>query len=355
MSLVIQKIKAPEAFCPRLEELVRAADPCVRQMLAHRELSSSKYYKEIPCVLAKSLIAKYQRNSKCQKVQNLVLPVCGDKGKQIKLGEKGIRIPAFFKKESLPVTFLHPVDGFIRNAEFFHRRGQWYAAICYTAPSAKPIKPEGCIGVDRNSVGNVAVLADPQNGKVRVLGPSAASFKYNFRRRKARLLSQGRRRQVSKLRKKQSRRTTYENHRTSKAIVDYAQTHCRAIAIEDLKGVSAEQSKIAGYTKKHQWAFAQLEGFIRYKASLAGVPVIGVDPAYTSQECSRCGQCHKPRGKIFLCPSCLVKQHRDANSGFVIAQRGNDILSGVGAGVENVAPAGPIGGPLSGKEVICHG
>ena len=127
-------------------------------MLRHRDQTSSKYYNEIPCVLAKSLMTKYQKNPKC-------------------------------------------------------RQGEWYAAVCYSTPAAKPIKPRGCIGVDRNSVGNVAVLADPQNGKVNILGVSAASFKYNFRRRKARLLSQKRRRQAAKLRKKQSRRTTYENHR----------------------------------------------------------------------------------------------------------------------------------------------
>src|SRR5205823_12011946 len=32
------------------------------RMLARRMESSSKYYKELPCVIAKSLIAKYQKN-----------------------------------------------------------------------------------------------------------------------------------------------------------------------------------------------------------------------------------------------------------------------------------------------------
>ena len=55
--------------------------------------------KELPCVIAKSLIAKYQKNEKCKQVSNLVLPICGDKRKQIKLEDGGIRIPALFKKE----------------------------------------------------------------------------------------------------------------------------------------------------------------------------------------------------------------------------------------------------------------
>lgn len=359
MALIIQKIKVPEAYWPRLEELQQASAPCVERMLRNRGDTSSKFYPEIPCVLAKSLVTKYQKNPACKRVNRLVLPICGDKGKQVKLEKDGFRIPAFFKKDVISVgTWIHPISGHVRNVEFIKRRGVWFAHICYGITCADPIKPTGCIGIDRNSVGNIAVLCDPQNGKVKILGVSASPFKYNFRRRKAGLQSQGRRRQVGRLRRKQARRTTYENHRTSKAVVDYAQSHCRAISIEDLRGVTAKYSKIKGYAQRSQWAFGQLETFVQYKAHLAGVPIIKVNPAYTSQECSRCGERHKFTGKVFQCPSCGSKQHRDVNSGFVIAVRGNKILSDVGSGVENVAPLGSespplrgglIGGPLSGN------
>jgi IS605 OrfB family transposase len=358
MALIIQKIKVPEVHWPRLGELQGLSVPCVERMLRNRGETSSKFYPEIPCVLSKSLVKKYQRNPECKKVTRVVLPICGDKGKQIKIEKCGFRVPAFFKKAVIPVTWIHPIAGHIRNVEFIRKGGEWFAHICYSITCAKPIKPQGCIGIDRNSVGNIAVLCDPQNGKVKILGVSASPFKYNFRRRKAELMSQGRRRLVSKMRRKQERRTTYENHRTSKAIVDYAQAHCRAIAIEDLGGVYAKDSKIKGYSQRSQWAVAQQETFVRYKACIAGVPIIEVNPAYTSQECSRCGERHKFTGKVFLCPSCGSKQHRDANSGFVIAGRGNKILNDVGSGVENGAPLGPespplrddlLGGPLSGN------
>jgi IS605 OrfB family transposase len=354
------KVKIPDTLAHGLDDLLARCSSAVERMLSDRSLSSSKYYSDlVPCVVSKSLISKYQKNPKCKRVQNLVIPVCGDKGKQIKMAEGGIRIPAVFKKEVLPVDFPKKISGHVRNIEFFKRSGDWFASICYPATVAVHLQVQGCVGIDRNTVGNIAVLSDPQNGKVKILGVSAAAFKYNFRRRKAELMSQGRRRHASQLRRKQERRTKYENHRTSKAIVDYAQEHCRAIAIEDLGGVTAKDSKIKGYTQKSQWAFTQLESFVQYKARLAGVPIIEVDPAYTSQTCSRCGERHKPSGKTFQCPSCGSKQHRDANSGFVIAQRGNDILSGAGSGVENGAPLGPepvyvkcaglLGGPLSGN------
>jgi transposase len=96
---------------------------------------------------------------------------------------------------------------------------------------------EGCVGVDRNSVGNVAVLADPQNGKVRHLGFNPAGCKPNFRNRRAKLQSQGKCRTLRALRRKQSRRTKHEHHIVSKQIVSYAVTHRRVIVVENLEGV----------------------------------------------------------------------------------------------------------------------
>lgn len=339
------KVKIPDTLAHGLDPLLERAKIAVKRMLSDRTLSSSKYYADlVPCVISKSLITKYQRNPQCKNVDRPVLPICGDKGKQIKVADGGIRVPTLFKKQVLLVTFPRPITGHIRNIECFKRSGEWFASICYAAIAASGASVQGCVGVDRNTVGNMATMCDPQNGKVRILGVSAGPFKYNFRRRKAKLMSQGRRRQASQLRRKQERRTKYENHRTSKAIVDYAQAHCRAIVIEDLGGVTASESKIKRYTQKNQWAFTQLETFVRYKARLAGVRIIEVDPAFSSQECSRCHERHKPTGKAFQCPSCGSKQHRDVNSGFVIAQRGNNILSGAGGGVENEASSGSIGG-----------
>ena len=127
------KIKIPDTLVHRPNGLLPVVSASVARMLRNRDESSSRYYPELPCVISKSLIAKYQRNRKCRNVSNVVIPICGDKGRQIKLEGISVRIPALFQKET---------------------------------PAAPRFQPTGMVGVDRNSVGHVATMADPQTGKV---------------------------------------------------------------------------------------------------------------------------------------------------------------------------------------------
>ena len=55
------QVPVPDSLAVTLETLEPLARICVDRMLVHRERSSSAFYPELPCVIAKSLIAKYQR------------------------------------------------------------------------------------------------------------------------------------------------------------------------------------------------------------------------------------------------------------------------------------------------------
>jgi transposase len=63
-----------------------------------------------------------------------------------------------------------------------------------------------------------------------------------------------------------------------------------------------------------KWSFAELRGFIQYKAKLAGIPVMPVDPRDTSRTCPKCGHIDKgnrtARG-LFLCRLCGHFDHAD--------------------------------------------
>lgn len=320
------KVKIPDTLAHGLDDLLGQCSLAVERMLADRGLASSKYYSDlVPCVVSKSLITKYQKNPKCKRVRNLVIPVCGDKGKQIKIVEEGVRIPALFKKEVLPVAWPREIVGHVRSVELFRRKGEWFATFCYNTPKTVSVPFNSVVGVDRNSVGNVAVLSDPQTGTVRKMGICPARTKFIFRRRRKNLQRAGKTRLLKKLYRKQRRRMSYENHRATRAVVDYAATHRRAVVMEKLENVRSKGSKIRGYSERNQWAFAQFGSMLRYKCALRGIPLFEVDPAYTSQTCSKCGSIHKPDGKRFKCLTCGHNDHRDANAAFNIARRGMPI------------------------------
>jgi len=77
---------------------------------------------------------------------------------------------------------------------------------------------------------------------------------------------------------------------------------------------------------------------IKYKARLAGVEVIAIDPRKTSQTCSRCGHCqrgNRPRQAVFRCQAC----------GYTILNAARVIAAG-GAGSVGVGGVTP---PSSGE------
>ena len=143
----------------------------------------------------------------------------------------------------------------------------------------------------------------------------------------------------------------YENHCASRTIVNYAKEHRTDIALEDLGGIKKSKKGIKRYAEKNNWAYAQLDTFICYKAALLGVPIIYVNPAYTSQRCSRCGNIHKVNGKQYSCPICKHTDHRDVNAAFNIARLG---LLSLDPSSDNLSVLSlrSIGGPYAGKELM---
>lgn len=325
--IVTNKSLVPNCFYSTLDDLLSKSQKEVKLMLKNRSENSSKYYKSVPCAISKSLITKYQKNKKCKSVKKCVIPICGDKGRQIKLEPNNrLRIPVITKKQTIPIFPLKQIVGDILSCEFFRRKGIWYISYTYNTPETQ-IKTTGFIGVDRNARGNVATLADIESGKVMRLGPDVKLWKDNIKKRKAKLQKKGAKRLLVKINRKQSNRTKDINHKVSKQIVNYAVTHCKAIVLEDL-GKIKDSKKCGKYVKKSNWSYFQLETFIIYKASLCGVPVIHVDPRNTSKGCSRCGNINDVQGKKFVC-DCGHKDHRDANASFNIGIRGKQSCGGI--------------------------
>jgi len=69
----------------------------------------------------------------------------------------------------------------------------------------------------------------------------------------------------------------------------------------------------------NSWSFYRLAKFIEYKAALAGILVIRVDPYKTSQRCPICGREHKAKDRRYEC-ECGFHAHRDVVGAINIAK-----------------------------------
>lgn len=322
--MVTGKCIIPHRFDAILSSLYSECQRVVKEMLSDRTKNSSKHWKTIPCVVSKSLISKYQRNSKCNSVKKLAIQICGDKGRQVKLMGNQIRIPSIFKKEWIDIFHPKPIVGNIASVEIFKRKGKWFLFYSYLTPTSI-IQTCGVVGVDRNARGNVATVCDIQTGKVIKVGPDIKGWKDNFKNQKRKLQQKGAKSLLKKINRKQSNRTKDINHKCAKSIVDYATKHCRAIVLENLKHIK-DSKKCGHYTKKSNWSYFQLEQFLKYKAALRNIPIYYVDPFNTSKKCSRCGAINDVNGKKYQCKNCGHKDHRDSNAGFNI---GSNYLRGI--------------------------
>ena len=205
------------------------------------------------------------------------------------------------------------------------RNGQWYVvATCEVPEPESDSVPTGFVGVDLG----IANIATTSIGR-RYSGRRLNRRRENDRKLRSKLQQKGTKsakRRAKKHAGKEARRTRDINHKIAKSIVAEAQRTGRGIALEDLTGIrDRARLKKPQPVTLHSWAFRQLSEFISYKAKRAGLPVVYVDPAYTSQECSQChhiDQRNRPSQAVFVCRSCGFVEHADLNASRSIGRRG---------------------------------
>ncbi|MEU6882729.1 transposase [Streptomyces sp. NPDC046712] len=202
--------------------------------------------------------------------------------------------------------------------------GQWYLLATCEVPEAETSQPIGFVGVDLGIV-NIATTSTGARHSGRRLNRRREADR-RLRTKLQRKNSKSARRRAKRHAGKEARRARDINHKISKRIVAEAQRTGRGIALEELTGIR-ERVRLRKPQRAtlHTWSFDQLGTFIAYKAKRAGVRVVYVDPAYTSQECSQCHHIdrrNRPSQAVFACRSCGFVEHADLNSSHNIAARG---------------------------------
>ncbi|MGW6477545.1 RNA-guided endonuclease InsQ/TnpB family protein [Streptomyces sp. NPDC055059] len=226
-------------------------------------------------------------------------------------------------------------------SDLLYRDGMWFLIATCEVPEAEPdINVVEFLGIDLGIV-NIATTSD---------GQIMAGRRLNRGRLRERTLRQklqkkntpSARRRLKKRRRKEARRARDINHKIAKHVVAEAERTGRGIALEDLTGIRARVRLRKPQRATHSsWAFAQLGEFIAYKSRKAGVPVVHVDPAYTSRTCAECGHLDKANRASqarFVCRSCGFVDHADRNGSRNIRDRAEELWR---RGAQSTAPDPP--------------
>jgi IS605 OrfB family transposase len=139
--------------------------------------------------------------------------------------------------------------------------------------------------------------------------------------------TKGSRRLLKRLSGKERTTAKIINHTISKSIVESAKEQGKGIAIEDLTNIrfTSKRRNKKFRTKLGKWNFSQLRYFLTYKSLLNGLPLVVVEPAYTSQTCSICHHIGKRTNKSFQCSNCGNNMDADFNASRNIATLGRSI------------------------------
>lgn len=196
--------------------------------------------------------------------------------------------------------------------------GKWFVSFACDiehVPVQQPIEP--AIGIDMGlesfatrsdaeSIENPRFFRQEEETLAKAQRKLSVQEKGSRARHKAR-------RVVSRIHERINWRREDFAHQESRKLVNQFNT----IAVEDLSINNMMTNKSHGLNKSiGDAAWRMFLELLDCKAEEAGKRVIKVNPAYTSQTCSRCGTRHKLNlsDRIFHCPVCNLELNRDVNA-----------------------------------------
>ncbi|OXM14397.1 RNA-guided endonuclease InsQ/TnpB family protein [Paenibacillus herberti] len=211
----------------------------------------------------------------------------------------------------------------------------FYLLLVVERPANEPYEPIDAIGVDLG-IKNIAADSMGESHS----GDAVNAVRHRNAKLRAKLQAKGTKsakRLLARRRHKEARFSRDVNHCISKHMVEKAKRHRSLLALEDLTGIRERITvRKAQRRNQHAWAFAQLRSYIEYKAWIAGVPVVLVDPRNTSRECPQCGHIAKENRKTrdwFRCQACEYAAPADNVAALNIRSRALVSVPNVGVAI----------------------
>lgn len=234
-----------------------------------------------------------------------------------------------------------PYEGYTKHLEYIVQGAEvgagklWYSKqkkqyfllvpLTFELPDPEPMTHKQVVGVDVG-MRYFAVASSTSNQAFFKSGKATLRKAERFQKARKSLQQKGTRSAVRRLVALSGRERRFIADTNSSLASEILSRFPHAfIGVEELTGVrdrtgrrsrpnSSENTRKAN-RRRACWSYAELLGFLAYKAPLRGSMVVKVDAHYTSQTCTRCGHCSKGNrpnaGLMFACESCGYHLHSD--------------------------------------------
>ena len=198
--------------------------------------------------------------------------------------------------------------------------------IAFRKTPPKPFVPKSVLSLDTNERSLDGVfLREDSAVAVRAEFPDVAIFqqRHHDRRKKLQKKKANDRRTARALCKREGQRehnrVEYRLHQVANTVLSFAKGHESAIVLEDLTGIRYKKGKDLN-RRLSMWPRRELHRIIEYKAEDKGIPIIKVDPSYSSRRCPICGRTqHSRMGTEFKC-ECGWRLDRHINASINLLQ-----------------------------------
>jgi len=179
----------------------------------------------------------------------------------------------------------YPTD----TADLVECDGRWWLHMVVTVPAPEITPTDQVVGVDLGLTRPAVTSSNRFLGKRAWKAIEGRLFK--LKRALQKKGTRSAKRHLRRVRHTQARFRRDSDHVLSKQIVQSVEPGS-TIVLENLTNIrkrTKARRKTTTKRRMHSWSFAQLKGFIAYKAEERGCTVVAVDPRHTSQRCSCCG------------------------------------------------------------------
>ena len=192
-------------------------------------------------IISGQIIKKYSQNQNLRSIKNVKL-IIPSKAVSVDRNERTLFIPCL--KLLLNYRFSNNFNK-VSQIEI----DNVYAYVAVVFPDEEPESFGYYIGVDRNTMGHIAVVADPDSGKVWKLGKMRYHIHQKYQNIMNRLSNSGKNKQLKAVKKREKNIVKDLNHKISRKIVDLALYNGSGIKLENLKGIRKLNSKSNGAGK----------------------------------------------------------------------------------------------------------